>query len=71
MSALPVETPERPAAFYAAYDTPHQELAEIFETQRQCQVFCDEHNAYLAYERYVVEPVPASDFDDDEVRWAD
>lgn len=69
MSAQPVETVERPATFYAAYDTPHQEIAEVFETQRQCVAFCDEHNAYLAYERYIVEPVPSVEWADDEVRW--
>lgn len=60
---------ERPQTFYAAYDTPLQEIAQVFETQRQCAAFCDEHNSWLAYERYVVEPVPAAEWADDEVRW--
>lgn len=72
MTAQPVEAVEavEVATLFAVYDNPEQTIERVYESQRDCQAFCDEWNSYLGWDRYVVEPVPAHEWGDEQVRWA-
>lgn len=59
-----------PVTLFGVYDQPHEEIVRVYESQRDAQTFCDENNAYLGFDRYVVETVPANEWADDQVRWA-
>ena len=55
---------------YAVYDNAEQTIGRVHERRRDAQTWCDENNSYLGWERYVIEPVPAEEWADDQVRWA-
>lgn len=55
---------------WAPYDTATQEIREPFESRRDAQTWCDEHNNQDLFERYVLEPTDASEWGEDQVRWS-
>lgn len=56
--------------YYAVYDNYTQEIDRVYEAQRDARACCDERNAIIAADRWVVEPVPAADWADEQVWWA-
>lgn len=64
------ETPATPTVLWAPYDTVTQEIQEPFESRRDAQAWCDEHNAPLMWDRFILEPTDASEWAEDQVRWS-
>ena len=58
------------AVFYAVYDNWFGEIDRVYESRRDCEERCDDLNSWIIANRYVVEPVPACEWDDEHVWWA-
>lgn len=55
---------------WAVYDQREQTIERVHEDRRDAQAWCDENNSYLGWDRFCVEPVPAEEWADDQIRWA-
>jgi hypothetical protein len=58
------------ATLFAVYDEHTQEIDRVYEAQRDAQTCCDERNALLTADRWVIEPVPADEWAAELVWWA-